>query len=200
MTSPSPEQDRAQIQQLVRPGEHLLWVGRSDPAVRFAAADGLLIPFSIAWCAFAVFWEATAISSGDSPFFYAWGLIFVVVGVYFVAGRFVVKARRKRRTVYGLTDRRAIIHIGSGVTDQLLAGSGISVTRRRRHNHLTVTFGSGNQSRALSMHGNTGMYGNTGMEGLFGTSAPVAFYDVADVEGLEAALDRVAWGDGVAHH
>lgn len=194
MTSPSPEQDRAQIQQLVRPGEHLLWVGRSDPAVRFAAADGLLIPFSIAWCGFAVFWEASAISSRESPFFYLWGLIFVVVGLYFVAGRFVVKARRKRRTVYGLTDRRAVIHVGSSVTDQLLAGSGISVTRQRRRNHLTVTFGSGNQSRGL------GMYGNTGMEGLFGTAAPVAFYDVADAEGLETALDRVPWGDGVAQH
>jgi hypothetical protein len=194
MSLSSPVQDRAQVQSLVRPGERLLWTGRSDPAVRFAQADVYLIPFSIAWCGFAIFWEVSVISSGGPPFFYAWGLMFVVLGLYFVAGRFVVKARRKRRTVYALTDRRAIINAGSSLTDQVLPGSGISVTRRRRKNHLTVMFGPSGPSWPGSS-----MYGNTGMEGLFGSATPVAFYDVADADGLEAALDRIPWNGEPQH-
>jgi hypothetical protein len=96
------------------------------------------------------------INSGAPPFFYAWGLMFVCIGLYFVAGRFLVKARGKQRTVYAVTDRRAIIAAGSSVTDQLLPSSGISVTCRRWRNHLTVIFGFGNQSfRGFNRYGGT---------------------------------------------
>jgi hypothetical protein len=190
----SPAQDRAQVQQLVRLGEHLLWIGRSDPAVRFTPGDGFLIPFSIVWCAFAVFVDVEAISSGGPLFFDAWGLLFVCFGLYFVAGRFVVKAKKKRRTVYALTDRRAIVSVGSRVTDQLLPDSGSSVTRQRHRDHLTVTFGSGTSSLRGFNNSGFNRYGNTGLEGLFGFPAPVAFYDVAEVDALEAALDQVSWG------
>jgi hypothetical protein len=106
-----------------------------------------------------------------------------------VAGRFFVKARRKRRTVYAVTDRRAIINADSSVTDQLLPNSSLSVTRHRRRNHLTVISGwSGRSLRGFNS------YGNTGMEGLAGSTAPMAFYDIADVNGLVTALDLVPWG------
>ena len=41
-------------------GERLLWAGRPDTRVLFGRADGYLIPVSIVWCAFIVFWNITA--------------------------------------------------------------------------------------------------------------------------------------------
>jgi hypothetical protein len=36
------------------------------------------------------------------------GLPFVAIGLYFIFGRFIYKAYRKRRTVYAVTDRRVM--------------------------------------------------------------------------------------------
>ncbi len=74
----------------MRTGERLLWVGRPDPSVRFTPADALLIPFSLLWCGFAVFWEASVVASGARFLFRLWGVPFVLVGLYVVVGRFLV--------------------------------------------------------------------------------------------------------------
>ena len=74
-----------------------------------SAQDYFLIPFSIFWCGFSIFWE-TMTFVGSAPFFFKlWGIPFVLIGLYLVLGRFFVDARRRARTFYGLTDRRAII-------------------------------------------------------------------------------------------
>jgi hypothetical protein len=89
----------AQLQPCLRPGEQLLWHGRPDPRVWFAPADAFLIPFSILWCAFAVFWEASA--AGAGPVFAAlWGIPFVVAGLYLSSGgsSSSATARLARRT------------------------------------------------------------------------------------------------------
>ena len=78
----------------------------------FRRSDALLVPFSLLWCGFAVFWESGALSEG-APFFFAlWGAPFVLVGLYIVAGRFVVRAVSSRRTRYTITDRRVLVHSG----------------------------------------------------------------------------------------
>src|SRR3954471_6987431 len=95
--APVDPERRLRAERLLRRGERLLWVGAPDPAVRFTAADGFLVPFSLMWGGFAIFWEAAAFAGGTPFFFKLWGIPFVLVGVYFIAGRFVVKARRKRQ-------------------------------------------------------------------------------------------------------
>jgi hypothetical protein len=91
------------------PGERLLWSGRPRGGIQFRRGDALLIPFSLVWAGFAVFWEISAIRAGEGSFFVFWGIPFVLVGAYFVVGRFVVDAWQRGQTAYGLTDRRAII-------------------------------------------------------------------------------------------
>jgi hypothetical protein len=98
-----------QVRQYLRDDEQLLWYGAPDASVWFTAEDVILIPFSILWCGFAIFWESSVIG-GDAPFlFRLWGIPFVVLGLYFVAGRFFYKSYRKRHTVYAITTRRAMI-------------------------------------------------------------------------------------------
>jgi len=101
------------------PGEKVVWEGRPKPGVLFTSADFLLIPFSIVWCAFAIFWTTTAsvVTWGPSAAgrstpafpFPIFGLMFVAVGLYFVIGRFAVDAWLRGRTRYALTERRVLI-------------------------------------------------------------------------------------------
>jgi hypothetical protein len=101
----APEEVRAALS----PGEKLLWWGAPATGLRLGAQDVFLIPFSLVWGGFAVFWEWSVLSRGGPTFFALWGLPFVAMGVYIVAGRFFVDAWRRARTRYALTDERVLI-------------------------------------------------------------------------------------------
>ena len=62
-----------ELRREMSPGEHILWRGRPRPGVRFRASDALLIPFSLMWGGFAVFWEAMAWTKNAPFFFRLWG-------------------------------------------------------------------------------------------------------------------------------
>ena len=91
------------------PGERLLWSGRPGQGLIFTGRDIFLIPFSLLWCGFAVFWTGMASRFPAPPFFMLWGAMFVVIGLYFVAGRFLFDAWIRRGMRYALTDRRVLI-------------------------------------------------------------------------------------------
>ena len=67
-----------------------------------------MIPFSVMWCGFAVFWEITALTS-NAPFaFKLWGIPFVCVGLYLVFGRFIWTAFNRKRTAYVITNKKIL--------------------------------------------------------------------------------------------
>lgn len=105
------------------PGEHLLWSGRPPAGFMLRASDLYQIPFSIMWCGFALFWESSVIrlhehasaaaqASGMQDVMVLWGIPFVAIGLYMVAGRFFTDAWRRTRTRYALTNQRVIIISG----------------------------------------------------------------------------------------
>lgn len=90
-----------------------VWTGRPGGGIRLQRGDILLVPFSLLWCGFAVFWETAAISTGGAPWFFpVFGGAFVLIGLYFVAGRFVYDMYIRSRTTYGLTRDSALIDVG----------------------------------------------------------------------------------------
>lgn len=100
-------------------GERIEWTGQPNPGAIFHPEDSALIPFSLMWGGFAIFWLLGA--SGilglgkqhpDQTFQYfglIWGTPFVLVGQYLIWGRFVYAAWKKRRTYYAITGNRALI-------------------------------------------------------------------------------------------
>jgi hypothetical protein len=111
-----PEAVRAQLQAELQPGESVRWVEQPVPAL-LARAGWALVLFAIPWTAFALFWvwgAARASSHGPGPFqvFPLFGLPFVAVGVGMLASPFWIM-RAARRTVYAVTDRRALVIRGT---------------------------------------------------------------------------------------
>ena len=97
-------------------GENLVWAGRPNPSVIFHSDDWYMIPFSLLWGGFAIFWETGVMgwwghnSKGSPPLFMAlWGIPFIVIGQYMIWGRFFHEGWLKRRTYYGVTNRRLIV-------------------------------------------------------------------------------------------
>jgi len=109
---------------LLDPGEKLLWSGQPKQGVRLQLGDVFMIPFSLMWGGFAIFWEASVLGltginahgkppvehAGGVPIFMAlWGIPFVAVGLYVIFGRFFYDAAVRGKTWYGLTDQRLIV-------------------------------------------------------------------------------------------
>lgn len=89
--------------------EKLLWAGKPQTGIVFGRSDIFLIPFSILWCGFAIFWVIMASQAG---FFALFGVPFVLIGLIMVFGRFIIDAKQRENTVYGLTSNRIIIKSG----------------------------------------------------------------------------------------
>lgn len=104
-------------------GERLLWTGKPSTKVVFHLSDRFLIPFSLMWGGFAIFWEAGvsgllhfANSSPESPSFFMqlWGIPFVLIGQYMIWGRFFYSAYKKSNTYYAITNKRVMVLSLSG--------------------------------------------------------------------------------------
>lgn len=100
------------IEQHLSRAERLLWSGQPKRGLLLRPSDSLVIPFSLLWCGFAIFWEASVIHSKAPVFFKLGGVPFILFGLYFVFGRFFIDARTRERTYYGVTNERIIIVTG----------------------------------------------------------------------------------------
>ena len=107
----------AKIQPELMSGETLQWAAMPNPGVVFHSDDWSVVPFSILWGGFAIFWESGVLGywgngtkNHSAPWFFElWGIPFVIAGQYFIWGRFLTDAWLKRRTYYAATDRRVLI-------------------------------------------------------------------------------------------
>lgn len=105
----------SKIQPELLSGENILWAGKPNPNLTFHSDDWYIIPFSLFWVTFTAFWEASVLGfigmakGGPSIFMALWGVPFIVMGQYFLWGRFVYDGWLKRRTYYAVTSKRILI-------------------------------------------------------------------------------------------
>ena len=113
---------RGLVQAEVRDGERLVWAGQPVPRF-FNAGTIAAVVFAIPWTAFAIFWTAGAFAAtrgaggagGNDSMSYFFRYAFPLFGVPFILiglGMFSAPywmARQLKRTVYAVTDRRAVV-------------------------------------------------------------------------------------------
>jgi hypothetical protein len=116
--------------------------------MRFTGADVILIPFGLGWTGFSVFWEYNAIFQMPRHFgiapgvgFAIFGLPFLAVGLFLLAGRFFYQRYTRLRTGYAITTRRAIIINLRSLHDRSLRDEFVTVQRSLDSRHATVVIG-----------------------------------------------------------
>lgn len=132
------------LRELIGPDERLLWEGRPDKRTYVLRGSWFLLPFSVLWGGFAIYWEYLALTHGAPPMFALFGVPFVALGLYLILGRFWVAAREADRTTYGLTDRRVLIQTGAlnrRLIDLPLANLPAIEFREGRSGFGTIVFG-----------------------------------------------------------
>ncbi|HEX8435658.1 hypothetical protein [Archangium sp.] len=105
-------------------GERIMWSGQPKQGLTLGPRDALLIPFSLMWGGFVIFWNAMmwfgpfGDQSGGGPgwLFRLWGLPFLVIGLYIMAGRFFHDARIRKKLFYAVTNQRVLVLRGSKIT------------------------------------------------------------------------------------
>ena len=159
-------------------GERILWNGSPDPGRLLTRADIFLIPFSLLWGGFAIFWEAAVVLAGASHggpplFFVLWGIPFVVVGQYFIWGRFLYKRWDRRRTLYAVTNQRILVLRGKTNLQSMFLAQLPTLSQTARPD------GSGTLEFSNPPFP-YGFWGNTGLD-WFNRRDLLAFYDIPDV-------------------
>ncbi len=127
------------------PGERSLWEGRPATGLVLRPSEFFLIPFSLLWGGFAIFWNVSVWSipgAGPDIPFKLFGLPILLAGLYIIAGRFLVDLWLRARTSYCVTDRRVLIRRAFGGTTSLdikrLPGLGLD---ERADGSGTIRFG-----------------------------------------------------------
>jgi hypothetical protein len=181
---------RALASEQLRSGEHLLWVGQSDPRKLLTGRDGFLIPFSVLWFGIVTTQMIPGAIADGPSFVWILSIIFTLVGLYMLVGRFLVKRHRKHTEVYAVTDRRVFITNGRSTRETDVRRTDRNVQWTRDRAHCSVQWETGNAgARAFFGGGNPqAVYANTGLDGVFGPRT-TAFWDVPDGDALVSALD-----------
>ncbi|MDX2176484.1 MAG: hypothetical protein SF028_08430 [Candidatus Sumerlaeia bacterium] len=160
--------------------------------------SAVILVFSMIWCT-GVFNGYLRVRAEQDPssampmlLMFAVGLLVVLWAWYLAVGRFFWKARRKRRTLYAVTDRR-IPSVVAGRSPEIRAefvrSLGVIDKEPVGKTHGNVIFGP-RQAAQVNV-------ANTGMEWFFWAArgGPIAFYDIPDwqqvhrmvVEAVDAA-------------
>jgi hypothetical protein len=166
---------RGLFQEELLSDEELLWAGQPDLKRLFTGADIFLIPFSLLWGGFALFFFALTLGTGIFSLF---GFVFALIGLYFIVGRFLYKILKKKNTYYAVTNRRVLV-LNTLLTRSLRAAfinTIPTIYKSVRFGRGTITFGNRNIW--------TSMYENTGMDFFawgHGQDVPT-FYDIEDAE------------------
>lgn len=169
----------AALQRHLLRGERILWAGRPNPNRLLAFGDVFLIPFSLMWGGFAIFWETAVIGIGAKSghaapgFFVLWGIPFVLVGQYLIWGRFIYKRWDRQRTIYAVTNQRVLTLRGNMLQSMFVNQLATINQTVRRDGSGTLDFGNLPFGHAF--------WANSGMGWFSRRGGLLAFYDIENV-------------------
>lgn len=169
----------------LQPGEVVLWSGAPDPRRLFIPWDLFLVPAGLA-LAGAVVIVPLQTRGLDLVL-----LIAIVAVAYLLIGRFFFKIRRKRRTRYMLTNRRALIlwprkTIPFDLTEPT---AHMEIQRSARHCNLKFTTDDPRSYGRAAAE----LFANSGMDSGFtpGGEFRFAFHDIPRTGDIDSVVQRL---------
>lgn len=144
-------EDQQAFMTYLQPSESLQWVGKPPGGLLFRKSDFLVIPLSLVWGGFAVFWEVAAYLADAPPAFLLFGVPFVLIGLQITIGRFFTDMIMRQHTLYALTNDRALFL--TGIFSRSLRSLDLKsvpeiVLQPGRDGRGTIVFGGGNIVRS----------------------------------------------------
>jgi hypothetical protein len=123
------------------PGERVVWTGRPASGLLLTGNDWLLAPFSLVWSVVAFYAVGAIFLAAPTIASVFFGTVFGLAALFFVAGRFVIDAWVRSRTLYALTTSRAL-EIRAAVHPKLMTApiGGSVILRKGRGGRGTLTF------------------------------------------------------------
>jgi len=119
----------------IGPSDRVLWKGRPEKGITVRPDELVTIPFGVFFTLFALFWISMAIKAGPFALF---GVPFVLIGLYFVGGRFIINEIMKKKTAYVITNKAIIRKRGSRV--DIWYGTELSNMQVFSHKNGTTSF------------------------------------------------------------
>ena len=173
--------------------ETILWTGRPNLSIHLNKSDIFLIPFSIFWFGFAIFWIMGASHAAGA--FGLFGIPFVLVGFYITFGRFVLKARKKSRTGYAITNIRVLaVTLNANGDRKSLASADIKKIQNDsllpgKQKTGSILFG------AIPFY--SSIYLNSGMDMFINSqlNSIMAFFDIDDAEQVYDIYKRAQYSN-----
>lgn len=120
--------------------ERILWRGRPEKIRLLEASDAFMIPFSLLWGGFAIYWEYSVLRMNAPFIFPVFGGFFVLIGLYMIFGRFFYKSFILKRTSYAVTSEKVLIN-RNGKIEVLMKNALPSFSIKRKEDGSgTITF------------------------------------------------------------
>lgn len=169
------------------PGERILWSGKPRQGIRFQTTDIFMVPFSLMWGGFAIFWNYSVWQTGAPDFFTIWGLPFLIIGIYLIFGRFLHDAYIRARQEYAVTDQRVLVYNagwGQSVKSHEIDALPALDLKERGNGHGTISFET--SSSVFDVFGGGNSW--TIWVPTFGSS--LRFVDIADVRKVYELIRR----------
>lgn len=101
-----------QLKEYLLENETLLWTGKPKRGIVFRDGEIIIIPFSLLWGGFMIYFGTRLIASNTPKFLFLIAIPLLLIGLYAIIGRFIVDITKRSRTYYGFTENRILIRSG----------------------------------------------------------------------------------------
>ncbi|MCT4660870.1 MAG: hypothetical protein N4A40_03340 [Tissierellales bacterium] len=183
--------DEKTIENYLYDNEKILWLGKPKIKI-FSVLDILIIPVTIIWLGIIVAWETMAFSIGAPFIFQLFAVPYILIGLYVLIGRYILKIYLKRNTNYCVTNQRIIIlkKLKSfKVESEEISNLSIVNIENKGHNFGNVIFGNGYIMAKA--------YENIGLEFLIKKrnykNVPLAFYDIENIDEVNNQIESIKY-------
>lgn len=168
---------------LLLPGERIVWSGEPVRHRLLRIDDVFLIPFSLMWGGFVLFFAAGAVfGQVHDPIAMVCAVPLVLLALYLVFGRFVVRSIASRKARYLVTDRRVVVTggvTGRAVGTEYLAALPPPVITENEDGSGDLAFGA--FPNGFGGYNGFGTHRRPGWTLGFESVTPFRFRDIPDV-------------------